>query len=129
VVGWCVAERGDSDRGIALLTDAIAQLEAMQSRTAMSYLLGLLGEVHLKAGHHAEAMKVVKEGITFAAATGERYYSAELHRLHGELLAQTSIGQSKKAEAMFRLAIKTAKQQGARLLERKAVESLRRCAL
>jgi hypothetical protein len=25
VVGWCAAERGDSDRGIALLTEAIAQ--------------------------------------------------------------------------------------------------------
>jgi hypothetical protein len=93
----------------------------------MPYLLGLLGGVHLRAGHHAEAMKVVKEGITFAAANGERFYSAEFHRLHGELLAQTSIGQ-KEAEAAFRTAIKIAKQQGALSLERRALESLQRWA-
>jgi len=129
LVGWCAAENGDSDRGIGLLTDAIAQLQTAQNRQFMSYLLGLLCGACMKAGDHAEAMKAVKEGIALAAANGERYYSAELNRLQGELLAQTSVGQSKKAEAMFRLAIKTAKQQGARLLERKAVESLRRCAL
>jgi len=128
IVGWCAAESGDSDRGIALLTDAIAELQAAQDRQFMSYLLGLLGGVQLKAGHHAEAMKVVKEGITFAAATGERFYSAELHRLHGELLAQITIGECKEAEAAFRAAIAIAKQQGARLLERKAVESLHRRA-
>ena len=126
VVGWCVAERGDSDRGIALLTDAIAELQAIQSPTFMHYLLGLLGGVHMKAGHHAEAMKAVKEGITFAAATGERYYSAELHRLHGELLAQTTIGKCTEAEAAFRAAITIAKQQGALSLERKALESQQR---
>jgi class 3 adenylate cyclase/predicted ATPase len=129
VAGWCAAENGDSDRGIALLTDAIAQLQAAQDRQFMSYLLGLLCGAHMKGGHHAEAMKAVKEGIALAAANGERYYSAELHRLHGELLAQTRNGASKKAEAEFRLAIKTAKQQGARLLERKAVESLHRRAV
>src|SRR5262249_17157224 len=66
VVGWCAAENGDSDRGIGLLTDAIAQLKAAHDSQFMSYLLGLLCGAHMKAGHHAEAMKVVKEGITFA---------------------------------------------------------------
>ena len=61
-----------------------------------------------------------------AEATGERFYSAELYRLQGELLAHPSIGQ--KAEAAFRAAVKLAKQQGALSLERKACESLRRRA-
>ena len=112
IVGWCAAESGDSDRGIALLTDAIAELQAAQDRQFMSYLLGLSGGVQLKAGHHAEAMKVVTEGITFAAATGERFYSAELHRLHGELLAQTTMGERKEAEAAFRAAITIAGTAG-----------------
>jgi class 3 adenylate cyclase/predicted ATPase len=128
VVGWCAAETGDSDRGIALLTDAIAELQTMRSRQFMSYLLGLLGGVHMKAGHHAEAMKAVKEGMALADATGERFYSAELHRLHGELLAQTIIGECKEAEAAFSTAITIAKQQGALLLERRALESLQRRA-
>ena len=82
----------------------------------------------MKAGHHAEAMKAVKEGMALADATGERFYSAELHRLHGELLAQTTIGECKEAEAAFSTAITIAKQQGALLLKRRALESQQRRA-
>ena len=63
VAGWCVAENGDLDRGLALATQAIATLQAIQSRHFMAYLLGLLADTHLKAGHHVEAMKAVEEGL------------------------------------------------------------------
>ena len=53
-----------------------------------------------------------------AEATGERFYSAELHRLHGELLARPPHGRKRKAQASFRAAIKVAKRQGATALER-----------
>ena len=109
-----------------VLTEAIAALQSLQSPYLMCYLLGLLAEVHLKAGHHLDAMKVVEDGIALAETTGERYYSAELHRLHGELLARPPHGQKHKAEASFRTAIKVAKQQGAETLERRANASLRR---
>jgi DNA-binding winged helix-turn-helix (wHTH) protein/predicted ATPase len=126
VVGWCAAETGDPDRGIALLIEATATLQDTQSRHLMCYLLGLLAETQMKAGHHSEATKAVEEGIALAEARGERYYDAELHRLRGELLARSPKGQKRKAEASFRTAIKIAKDQGARILEHKANESLRR---
>jgi adenylate cyclase len=126
VTGWCAAECGDSDRGIALLTDAIAVLQATQSRYFLSYLLGLLADAHMKAGHHDDAMTAVDEGVALVEASGERYYSAELHRLHGELLARPPRGEYSKAEASFRAAIKVAEQQGAAALQNKAIESLRR---
>ena len=126
VVGWCAAENGDPDRGIALLIEAMATLQDTQSRHLMCYLLGLLAETQMKAGHHAEAMKAVQEGIALAEAHGERYYDAELHRLRGELLARSPSGRKQQAEASFRVAIEIAKEQGARTLERKANDSLRR---
>ena len=122
VAGWCVAENGDLDRGLVLATRAIATLQAIQSRHFSAYLLGLLADMHLKVGHHVEAMRAVEEGLT----TTELFYSAELHRLHGELLARPPHGQKRKAEAAFRTAIKIAKEQGARTLEHKANESLLR---
>ncbi|HEY2533583.1 MAG TPA: AAA family ATPase [Xanthobacteraceae bacterium] len=122
VAGWCIAENGDLDRGLLLATQAVATLQAIQSRHFSAYLLGLLADTHLKAGHHVEAMRAVEEGL----AMTELFYSAELHRLHGELLARPPHGQKRKAEAAFRTAIKTAKEQGARTLEQKANESLRR---
>jgi DNA-binding winged helix-turn-helix (wHTH) protein/predicted ATPase len=127
MVGWCTAENGDSERGITLLTEAMIELQATQSKHLMCYLLGLLSEVQMKAGHAAEAMKVVEKGIALAEANGERYYDAELHRLRGELLARPPFDQKQEAEASFRTAIAVAKQQGARTLERKANEALRRC--
>jgi predicted ATPase len=126
VAGWCMAENGDPNRGLALTTQAIASMHAIKSRHFLVYLLGLLTDMHLKAGHHAEAMKAVEEGLTMAEATGERFYSAELHRLHGELFARTPRGRRREAEASFRDAIKLANQQGAWALERKANEGLLR---
>jgi predicted ATPase/DNA-binding winged helix-turn-helix (wHTH) protein len=123
VAGWCVAENGDLHEGLALATQAIAAMQAINSRHFLAYLLGLLADVHLKADHHAEAMKAVEEGLATAEATGERFYSAELHRLRGELLARADGGN--EAEASFRAAIAVARQQGARTLEHKASESLR----
>jgi predicted ATPase len=126
MLGWCAAQAGHLDRGIGLITEAIAALRATQSRQFMSYLLGLLAEAHMKAGHHADALKAARDGIALADASGERYYSAELHRLHGELLARPPYDQKSKAKAEFRIAIQVAKQQGAAALEHKADASLRR---
>ena len=99
VVGWCAAENGEHDRGVALLTESMAALRATQSRHLMCYLLGLLAEVQMKAGRHVEAMKAVEDGIALAEANGERYYDAELHRLRGELFARPPFDQQHKAEA------------------------------
>ncbi len=122
VAGWCAAETGDLDRGLALTAQAIATMQAIQSRHFMAYLLGLLADSHLKAGHPVEAMKAVEEGLAMA----ERFYGAELHRMRGELLARSPHGQKHEVEAAFRTAIKIASEQGAMALEHKANESLRR---
>jgi DNA-binding winged helix-turn-helix (wHTH) protein/predicted ATPase len=126
VAGWCAAENGDLDRGVALATQAIATMQAIQSRHFLVYLFALLTDVYLKAGRYADAMKAVEDGIAMAEATGEHFYDAELHRLQGELCAHPSIGQNEKADASFRTAITIARQQGAVSLERKASASLRR---
>jgi adenylate cyclase len=125
VIGWCDAKMGEPDRGIALLAEAIAALRAAQSTHFLGYLLGLSAEVHIKAGHLGEAMQAVEDGITLAESSGERFYSAELHRLRGELLARPPHGQKRKAQASFRRAIEIASEQGAAMLERRARESLR----
>ena len=126
LMGWCAAENGDSQCGIALLTEAITALQAGHSRHFMPYLLGLLAQAHMKVGHHADAMKAAEDGIALADSGGERFYTAELHRLRGELLVRPPHGQIQKAEASFRTAIEVARQQGAMALENKAIASLRR---
>jgi predicted ATPase len=125
IVGWCAVERGDWHDGIALLSDAIAAMRSVQSRHFMAYLIGLLAHAQLKAGHHPKAMEAVAEGIALTEVTGECFYSAELHRLRGEISLHSSIGRNRHAEASFQKAIAIARRQGARTLERRAHQSLR----
>jgi predicted ATPase len=80
----------------------------------------------MKGGHHAEATQAVERGIALAGGDGERYFAAELHRLHGELLARSPHHQIGEAPAAFRTALAIAGEQGAQTLERKAQASLRR---
>lgn len=126
VIGWCAAERGETERGAALLTEAITALHAAHSRHFMPYLLGLLAKTHMRLGHVADAMKAVEEGIALAETGGERFYAPELHRLKGELLAGASDGCDPAAGKAFRAAIELAKQQGACALEHSAKASLQR---
>ena len=126
LTGWCAVRNGQGDRGLALLTEATDTLRAMQSLAWLPYLLGLLSDARIKAGQSSEAMEAVEEAISLVETTGERFYSAELHRLRGELLARSSIGRRDEVKAEFDRAIKIATQQGAISLERKARDSLRR---
>jgi hypothetical protein len=49
VAGWCAAEHGDADCGIASLREAVTALQATQSRHFMSYLLGMLSDALIRA--------------------------------------------------------------------------------
>jgi DNA-binding winged helix-turn-helix (wHTH) protein/predicted ATPase len=120
IIGWCAAENGDPERGAALLTEAIAALNAAHSRHFMPYLLGLLAQVYIDHGRNADALKAVEEGLTLTDEEGERFYRAELHRLKGELFARSSDSQKHKAGKAFRDAIELARKQGAAILESKA---------
>jgi predicted ATPase len=122
VVGWCNAANGETGRGIGLLIEAIDALKAVQSRIFMCYLLGLLAEAHLMAGHHPEALDVAETGLALVDVSGDVSYSAELHRLRGEALARQSQDRH-KAQSDFRTAIDIARQQGAAALERRAKAS------
>jgi predicted ATPase len=124
LAGWCAVENGERDRGLALLTEATDDLRALRSLGWLSYFLGLLADARIKAGQPSEAMNAVEEAISLVETTGERFYSAELHRLRGELLASSDRRDEAKAELDRAVAI--AAQQGAVPLERKARDSLRR---
>jgi predicted ATPase/DNA-binding winged helix-turn-helix (wHTH) protein len=126
VVGWCAAANGDSDRGIALLTEAIDALQATQSRHFLCYLFGMLAEVRTNAGHFSDAMKAVADGISLAEAHGEAYYDAELRRLRGELIARPPYSERREALTLFDASIQIAQQQGAMTFKRRAEESMRR---
>ncbi len=90
--------------------------------------LGLLAEAQRRAGMVAEAAGSVERALIVVERTGERFWEAELHRLRGELLLDLSPGRADEAADEFHQALAIARRQGARALEERAVESLRRLA-
>lgn len=79
----------------------------------------------MKANHYTEAAQAVADDLALAEASGECFYTAELHRLRGELSLCPSVARNLDAKASFRRAIAIAKQQGAGTIERRAWQNLR----
>jgi DNA-binding winged helix-turn-helix (wHTH) protein len=119
VRGWSLAENGEHARGLAMLGEAIASLQMSQSTHFVTYLLGLLADARIKANLHAEALEAVEQGLALSLS-GERFYSAELYRLHGALCAHPALARKRDAAVSFEKAIAIARQQGAETFERKA---------
>jgi predicted ATPase len=123
-------------RGVALVglgrhAEAIAQLRAglvdwhnLGAQAHDTKFLSFLAEARLRVGQFDEALTALDQAAEVVAATGERYYQAELHRLRGAVLAVT--GNTVEAGSSFRQALDTARSQQAKSLELRAVTSLAR---
>jgi predicted ATPase len=91
-------------------------------------MLTLLARAQARNGFIAEALRSIDEAFVTSARTGERFYTAELHRLKGELqLVNGADAESRLlAEQEFRKALDIARTQGAKLLVLRAAVSLGR---
>ncbi len=132
VRGWALAEHGQAKEEIAHIHHALDVLQTVGFHLYRPYFFGLLAEALGKAGRAQEGLGVLAEALATGHRTGERWYDAELHRLQGELTLEPlesgvpGVDRETKAEACFLKAIETARQQGARLFELRAVMSLAR---
>ncbi len=130
--GWALAEQGQAEEGIAQMRHALDVLQTVGFHLYRPYFLGLLAEALGKAGQAPEGLAILAEALATGHRTGERWYDAELHRLQGELTLEPlesgvpGVDRETKAEACFLKAIETARQQGAKLFELRAVMSLTR---
>jgi predicted ATPase len=134
--GWTVAHRGHFEDGIQAMKVGLVDFEeawfagsskSLQQGFMKSFLLSLLAGAHAIAGHHEEALGVLETARSFAEATGETFWTAELQRLTGEMLLQasrTSDRSCDKAEGCFLRAQSIAADQQATALELRAAMSL-----
>ena len=118
-----MVQAGETEEGIGLMREGIAALRAL-GPVDLPYFLGSLADGYFKVGRVDVALDTVTEALAAAERTGERFYEAELHRLRGELLIAAR-RDATGAEMCFRTALETARRQQARMLERRAVSSLR----
>jgi predicted ATPase len=124
--GWAGAQRGEATTGIARIRDGLAAYEATGARISTPFYLALLAEALALAGKIEEALAALEDALAKAAASAERGWDAEIHRLCGELTARLPYPDPAKAKDLFRTALAIAREQGTRGYELRAATSLAR---
>jgi class 3 adenylate cyclase/predicted ATPase len=121
-----LATSGVTDEIISQMRRGLAMKQATGAEIKVPYFLGLLSEAHLRMNEAGEALRLLKNALERAHQTGESWFEAELHRLQGEALRQSSEPDDGEASAVasFRRALAVARDQGARLWELRAATSL-----
>jgi predicted ATPase len=124
--GWAGAQKGEATTGIARIRDGLAARAATGNRLHTPFYLALLAEALALAGKIEEGLAALDDALATAAVSGEKGWSAEIHRLRGELTARLPYPDQAQAEDSFRTALAIAREQGARGYELRAATSLAR---
>src|SRR5262245_25975573 len=137
-LGSALAGQGHYEEGISKMRQGLAAQSAAGGQGLLQYFLSLQREAYIETGKFEEAWTVLKEALTIRPKSSERYWEEEVYRLNGELLLAQARGnresQSQRqreeveagAEACFRRAIDTAREQKTKSLELRAATSLAR---
>lgn len=120
--GWEWASRGRLEEGIALSKEGIDMLRSAGHMLFHTYRLATLCEMYMMAGDLPQAQSLLDEAFTVVRDLGQRFWSAELHRLKGtiRLARQNEAG----AERSYLNAIDIAQAQSAKSLELRAMMAL-----
>jgi predicted ATPase len=108
------------------LRRGIAAWRATGAELAQPHWLALFAETCGRVDRVGEGLAALTEALERADRHGERYYEAELHRLHGELLLRQPNAADDLAEACFHRALDIARRQQAKSPELRAGVSLSR---
>lgn len=124
--GWALVAQAQAADGLAVLQQGLGVYRAIGAAVALPYYLSMLVEAYRTLHQVEKGLEVVNEALTHVERTGETYYAAELHRLHGELLLMQSASEEHYAEAemSFEQALGLAQRQKAKTLELRVTISL-----
>jgi DNA-binding winged helix-turn-helix (wHTH) protein/predicted ATPase len=142
-LGWANAELGDVQQGIEQMQQGLTAYEATETKIFYPTFLGSLADQLNKAQRVEEGLAVIAQALTCAEQTEEGYAVAELHRIKGELLLNSSdllqtggrasdssrVSTVAEARACFADAIAIAKRQGTKSWELRAALSMSRLDL
>jgi predicted ATPase len=139
-LGWADAELGDVQQGIEQMQLGLTAYEATETKIFYPTFLCSLADQLNKAQRIEEGLAVIAQALTCAEQTEEGYALAELHRIKGELLMNSSglpgagkltadsstISTLSEARVCFNDALTIAKQQGTKSWQLRAALSMYR---
>ncbi|MDD2762331.1 MAG: AAA family ATPase, partial [Methylomonas sp.] len=127
IKGWADLQRGDHDGGLSAIRTSLNMIRESGGKLMQHFLLSYCCAACQEAGLFDEAETLLTANrIAAAEQQGEGFSQAELLRLEGEQLLAKTEADYVAAEALFREALATAEQQGAKSLALRAAISLAR---
>ncbi|MEY9388421.1 putative ATPase [Bradyrhizobium japonicum] len=113
-----LTQSGEAETGLTQLRQGLPGWRATGAGLYEPYFLGLQAEANACLGAVEQGLEIVANALDRVEETGEGWFEAELHRIMGELMLQLPKPDPIAAEAQFRHAAATARQQGAKLSPR-----------
>jgi predicted ATPase len=117
LTGWAEAAKADVAAGLAQLREGLDAMRRLGAELRMPYYYALLAETFGRAALYGEALASVSTGFAIASKNGERWAVAELHRVHGDLLAAE--GRTESARDSYRRGLEAARRCGSLAFERR----------
>jgi class 3 adenylate cyclase/tetratricopeptide (TPR) repeat protein len=124
--GCALAELGQATEAIAEIQEGIEEARRSSLGYMRGFMLGWLATVQAETGDAEAALSTIDAALKDVDDVSGHAWEAELHRLHGNILAVVHPEAPHHPEASYRKAIAVAHRQAARSLELRATTSLAR---
>ncbi|RKU01119.1 hypothetical protein C7H84_22895 [Burkholderia sp. Nafp2/4-1b] len=130
--GWAMSAQGNLQGGIAQMRQGLDAHRAAGGEDQRPYFLALIADSYWRTGDARAALATLDDALAIVEQSGEHCYEAELYRLMGVYLAETTSEDSAAAASdhqavdCLHRAIERARRQGARALQLRAASDLAR---
>ncbi|HYN98959.1 MAG TPA: AAA family ATPase, partial [Actinomycetota bacterium] len=128
--GWARAMKGDHASAIDEILEGIQGMKATGAEMLQTFFQTLLAEAKLLAGSPPqEALDLLDEALRLVKQNNEGFGESQIRRLRGELLLEAFPERRTEAEQELKAALEVAIRQSARILEKRARQSLGRAGV
>jgi predicted ATPase len=117
---------GDATDAVKMIGAGIAMWQSTGATASVPFFQSYLAKAHAMLGQYDESQHHIDQAMATIEATGERVWTAEVHRLAGEIALLSPSSDVAEAQAYFERAISTARQQQAKSWELRASINLTR---
>jgi len=122
--GYALTQFGQVEWGLSEMRNCMDIELRIGTQEDFPVYFEMLAEVAARAGHYDESLHAIQQAAPIVEQRGIRYWSAELHRRRGEVLLAKAVTSEIVAEDEFRQALAISREQGAKMLELRALCSL-----
>ena len=122
--GYALTQFGQVEWGLSEMRNCMDIELRIGTQEDFPVYFEMLAEVAARAGHYDESLDAIQQAAPIVEQRGIRYWSAELHRRRGEVLLAKAVTSEIVAEDEFRQALAISREQGAKMLELRALCSL-----